>query len=98
MIPSADFLAAVRAACPLCAVGVTHHTNAAGSIGGADGRHPRRDLHVDKDGGLTECWAGDLWLAWEMGARRASGDARPHAGSSPAASTRVALDDRMAGT
>ena len=50
--------------CGFCDRAVPHHTNASGSISGAD-RAPRYDLHVGADGGLTECAAGDLWLAWE---------------------------------
>lgn len=56
-----------------------HHTNAAGSIGGDDGRAPRYDLHAVEDSGgvgLAECEAGDLWLAWEGArARRVQGAA-----------------------
>ena len=57
--------AVIRYRCPSCTNGVPHHTNATGSIGGAEGRHSRYDLHVGEGGGLRECWAGDLWLAWE---------------------------------
>lgn len=62
----------IRRACWLCLAGKPHHTNAMGSIGGAEGRHPRYDLHVGEGGGLAECEAGDAWLAWEQ-ARTARG-------------------------
>lgn len=55
----------IRRACPLCLNRTPHHTNATGSIGGAEGRHSRYDLHVGEGGGLRECEAGDLWLVWE---------------------------------
>ena len=78
----------IRRACPLCLAHVEHHTNATGSIGGAEGRHPRYDLHVSEGGGLQECRAGDLWLSWEAGAReRLRSAAGLSAGSTPAAST-----------
>ena len=60
----------VMAACSYCADGVPHHTNAGGSIGGAD-RHPVLDLHQVEDattmGGLVECLAGDIWQEWLRG-------------------------------
>ena len=60
-------------ACRWCAVGTPHHTNAAASIGGDEGRRPRYDLHVIEGGGLAECEAGDLWLAWEAAREEAAG-------------------------
>ena len=77
--------------CSLCARGVEHHTNAADSIGGDEGRTPRYDLHVGIGGVLVECEAGDLWLAWQRGrsnrldVHKAEGSL---AGSTPAASTK----------
>lgn len=54
-----DFVRAVMATCDLCAQGVNHHTNSAGSIGGSD-RQPILDLHHLERGDLIECKAGDL--------------------------------------
>lgn len=51
-------------ACALCRAGAPHHTNAAGSIGGAD-RREVWDIHAVEDSsgvGLRECDAGDLLL------------------------------------
>ena len=55
-----DWVRRVMAACPHCMAGVPWHTNAPGSIGGAEGRHPVFDLHVSTGGGLTECQAYDI--------------------------------------
>jgi RimJ/RimL family protein N-acetyltransferase len=56
--------------CAACARAVAHHTNATGSIGGSEGRAERWDLHVSTGGGLEECLAGDLLIAWERSRRR----------------------------
>lgn len=56
-------LEAAQLVCSLCARDVPHHTNAAGSIGGAD-RHVIRDLHAVEDTsgvGLAECLAFKVW-------------------------------------
>ncbi len=52
---------AARLICPRCAAGDPHHTNAASSIGGSEGRHPVYDLHVAEGGGLAECLAAPIW-------------------------------------
>lgn len=52
---------AARLICPRCANGDAHHTNAASSIGGSEGRHPVYDLHVAEGGGLAECFAAPIW-------------------------------------
>ena len=63
--------------CSACAAGVPHHTNSVTSIGGDEGRHARYDLHVGVGGGLEECLAGDLLLAWERArAKRTGGRGR----------------------
>lgn len=54
-----DFVRRVYAACNLCARAVPRHTNAAGSIGGAD-RHLCLDLHQTEDGGLAACTAEEI--------------------------------------
>jgi len=54
-----EFVRRVYRACPDCAVGVPHHTNAGASIGGAD-RSLVLDLHVGEGGGLRECTAADI--------------------------------------
>ena len=54
-----DFVRAVYRACDHCARAVPHHTNAGGSIGGAN-RTLVVDLHQVEDGGLAECTAADL--------------------------------------
>ena len=59
------FVRTVYAACDLCKRGVPHHTNASGSIGGAD-RTLVVDVHHVADGGLAECTAADL-LKTRMG-------------------------------
>ena len=56
-----DFVRRVYAACALCAGGTPHHTNAGGSIGGAD-RTLLLELHQTPDGGLAECTAADILL------------------------------------
>lgn len=60
-VDTQDDLAFVRRVyeeCDLCARGVTRHTNASGSIGGAH-RVLVLDLHHVDDGGLAECRAAD---------------------------------------
>ena len=101
--------AVCRRACRLCTDGVPHHTNATGSIGGADGRHAILDLHVGAGGGLVECEAGDLRLAWEGAMRRwgatrpgegiLAGNPRPaDGGSIPPASTSFAKGEEAMGS
>ena len=51
-----EFVRSVYAACPFCANGVEHHTNAFDSIGGSV-RTPIWDLHRLPHGGLEECRA-----------------------------------------
>lgn len=55
------FARAVYAACSHCAGGTPHHSNAGGSIGGAD-RHPVWCLHHTEDGGLAECTAHEILM------------------------------------
>ena len=55
-----EFVRAVYAACPHCAVGVPHHTNSATSIGGNGHRRLLLDLHHLERGDLAECTAADL--------------------------------------
>jgi hypothetical protein len=55
-----DFVRRVMQACQHCAMGLPHHSNATGSIGGEDGRAPVWDLHALPDGGLGECTAYDI--------------------------------------
>ena len=54
-----EFVRRVVGACPDCALGVPHHSNAGASIGGAD-RSLVLDLHVGEGGGLVECLAADI--------------------------------------
>lgn len=54
-----DWVRRVYAACRHCVEGVPRHTNAGGSIGGAD-RHLVIELHQVADGGLAECTAHDI--------------------------------------
>lgn len=55
-----DFVRRVYMACTHCSRGTPHHSNAANSIGGMDGRAPRWDLHAGEDGGLVECTAYEV--------------------------------------
>lgn len=54
-----DWMRRVYAACPHCATGVPRHTNAHGSIGGAD-RVLVPELHHMPAGDLAECQAHDI--------------------------------------
>lgn len=54
-----DFVRRVYAACRHCAEGIPRHSNAGGSIGGAD-RHLVIELHHMPAGDLAECTAYDV--------------------------------------
>jgi glutamate-1-semialdehyde 2,1-aminomutase len=56
-----EFIREVFRLCQSCADGVPHHSNAGGSIGGAD-RTPVWDLHHLERGDLVECSAYDLLM------------------------------------
>ena len=83
LILEVDAEEVIRRACPLCLAQTPHHTNATHSIGGPEGRHPRYDLHVSEGGGLAECAAGDLWLAWERARRQRDNGMVPRAADAP---------------
>lgn len=57
-----EFVQQVFAQCEHCRLGVPHHTNASGSIGGSD-RHPIWDLHHLDRGDLVECTAHALLMS-----------------------------------